>query len=45
MGATDVPKIRLNGNQADVLDLEPVIPLNVTSDWNIITRTMSAFAG
>jgi hypothetical protein len=29
-----------NGDQADVLYLEPVIPLHVTKDWNIITRTI-----
>lgn len=32
-----------NGDQADVLYLEPVIPLNVTPDWNIITRTIVPF--
>lgn len=28
------------GDQADVLYVEPVIPLHVTPDWNIITRTI-----
>ena len=31
------------GEQADVLNLEPVIPLHLTADWNLITRTIVPF--
>jgi hypothetical protein len=29
-----------NGLAADMLDIEPVIPLHLTSDWNLITRAI-----
>ena len=28
------------GREADVLDIEPVIPFHPTEDWNVITRTI-----
>ncbi|HEY0801744.1 MAG TPA: hypothetical protein VGD54_12930, partial [Steroidobacteraceae bacterium] len=31
------------GDQADVLNVEPVIPLQITSNWNVITRAIVPF--